>query len=178
MSGGSTVDGPAPSQVEPAVVLFRLAVLVGLLLLAFRPELRMVSERGMSFSEWSHAFAMPLVVLVFVLCRKDDLRAALSRPMADAKLAEVADEMRNRWPVEIAISHRLGTLEIGEVSLVVAVGSPHRKDAFEACQYSVDRIKQIVPIWKKEFFEGGEVWIESAEDVAAREAAEAGSRAD
>ena len=86
------------------------------------------------------------------------------RPMADAKLAEVADEMRSRWPVEVAISHRLGMLEIGEISLVVAVGSPHRKDAFEACHFSIDRIKQIVPIWKKEFFADGEVWVGSQED--------------
>ena len=86
------------------------------------------------------------------------------RPMADAKLAEIADEMRERWSVDVAIAHRLGRLEIGGISLVVAVGSPHRKDAFAACQYSVDRIKQLVPIWKKEFFEGGEVWVGSQED--------------
>ena len=98
------------------------------------------------------------------------------RPMADAKLAEVADEMRNRWPVEIAISHRLGTLEIGEVSLVVAVGSPHRKDAFEACHYSIDRIKQIVPIWKKEFFADGGVWVGSQEDFHPLEPVEASGR--
>ena len=88
------------------------------------------------------------------------------RPMADNKLAEVADEMRRQWDVkDVAIVHRLGRLEIGEISLIVAVASPHRKEAFAACQYSVDRIKQTVPIWKKEFFEGGEVWIESAEGV-------------
>ena len=88
------------------------------------------------------------------------------RPMADNKLAEVADEIRQRWHVQdIAISHRLGRLEIGETSLIVAIASPHRKDAFEACQYSIDRIKQIVPIWKKEFFEGGEVWVGSQEDA-------------
>ena len=86
------------------------------------------------------------------------------RPMADAKLAEIADEMRERWSVDVAIAHRLGRLEIGDISLVVAVGSPHRKDTFAACQYSVDRIKQLVPIWKKEFFEGGEVWVGSQED--------------
>ena len=86
------------------------------------------------------------------------------RPMADAKLAEIADEMRERWSVDAAIAHRLGRLEIGDISLVVAVASPHRKDAFAACQYSVDRIKQLVPIWKKEFFEGGEVWVGSQED--------------
>ncbi len=93
-------------------------------------------------------------------------------PMAEKKLAEVADEMMAKWPLTaVAISHRLGRLEISEVSLVVAVSSRHRKDAFEACQYSIDRIKQTVPIWKKEYFEGGEVWIESPEDVAMRERA-------
>ena len=87
------------------------------------------------------------------------------RPMADNKLAEIADEIRERWDVQdVAISHRLGRLEIGDISLVVAVASAHREHAFEACQYSVDRIKQIVPIWKKEYFEGGEVWVGSQED--------------
>ena len=87
------------------------------------------------------------------------------RPMADQKLTEIADEMKDRWGLEdIAISHRLGRLEIGDISLVVAVASPHRADAFAACQYSVDRIKQIVPIWKKEFFEDGEVWVGSEAD--------------
>lgn len=87
------------------------------------------------------------------------------RPMADEQLARVADEMRERWDLRgVAIHHRLGRLEIGEASLVVAASSPHRKDAFEACHFSIDRIKQIVPIWKKEFFEGGEVWVGSQED--------------
>ena len=87
------------------------------------------------------------------------------RPMADNKLAEIADEMRQRWDVQdIAISHRLGRLEIGDISLVVAVASPHRERAFAACQHAVDRIKRIVPIWKKEYFEGGEVWVGSQED--------------
>ena len=79
MSGGSDVDGSAPSRTDPAVVLFRLAVLVALVLLAFRAELRMVLSSARSFSEWSHGFAMPLVLLAFVLCRKDDLRAAMNR---------------------------------------------------------------------------------------------------
>lgn len=87
------------------------------------------------------------------------------RPMADEQLARVADEMRHRWDLRgVAIHHRLGRLEIGEASLVVAASSPHRKDAFEACHFSIDRIKQIVPIWKKEFFQGGEVWVGSQED--------------
>ena len=89
------------------------------------------------------------------------------RPMADRKLEEVADEMRRRWAIQdVAIAHRLGRLEIGEISLVVAVASPHREEAFTACAYSVDRIKQIVPIWKKEFYEGGEVWVASLADFA------------
>ncbi len=93
------------------------------------------------------------------------------RPMADAKLGEIVDEIRRRWPVEdVAIAHRLGRLEIGETSLVAAVASPHRKEAFAACQYIIDRIKQIVPIWKKEFFEGGEVWVGSQEEPVARDA--------
>jgi molybdopterin synthase catalytic subunit len=92
--------------------------------------------------------------------------------MADKQLAVVAAEIREKWQVQdVAISHRLGRLEIGEASLAVAVASPHREVAFEACQYSIDRIKQIVPIWKKEFFEGGEVWVGSQEDQLAKEAA-------
>ena len=92
------------------------------------------------------------------------------RPMADKKLAEIAREVSEEWAVEdVAIAHRVGRLEIGDVSLVVAVASPHRKIAFAASQHIVDRIKQTVPIWKKEFFEGGEVWVESPEDVALRE---------
>ena len=86
------------------------------------------------------------------------------RPMADQQLAQVAEEMMERWNLKsVAIAHRLGRLQIGEPSLVVAVSSAHRKDAYEASQYSIDRIKQIVPIWKKEFFQGGEVWVGSQE---------------
>ena len=96
------------------------------------------------------------------------------RPMADKKLGEIVDEIGERWSIEdVAVAHRLGRLEIGDVSLVVAVASPHRKEAFAACQYSVDRIKQTVPIWKKEFFEGGEVWVGSREDARAEEPMEA-----
>jgi molybdopterin synthase catalytic subunit len=75
----------------------------------------------------------------------------------------------------MAIHHRTGRLEIGEASVVIAVATPHRADAFAACRYAIERIKQIVPIWKHEHFEGGEVWIEGAtadaNDEAARDAA-------
>ena len=91
-------------------------------------------------------------------------------PMAERKLEEVAEEIRGEWSVDdIAIGHRLGRLEIGEISLVVAIASPHRKEAFAACQYAVDRIKQTVPIWKKEHFVGGEVWIEGPDFMGDRQ---------
>ena len=81
--------------------------------------------------------------------------------MATKKLEEISEEIKIQWPmVEVSISHRLGRLEIEEISLVVAVASPHRKEAFSACSHVVDRIKEIVPIWKKEVFEDGEVWID------------------
>ena len=87
------------------------------------------------------------------------------RPMADKMLQEIVNEIHDKWPIikDISISHRLGRLEIGDISLIAAIASPHRADAFEACQYSINRIKQIVPIWKKEFFEGGQVWVGSQE---------------
>ena len=91
------------------------------------------------------------------------------QPMAEKKLLEVEQEMMEKWPLTgVAISHRLGRLEISDISLVVAVSSQHRGVAFEAAQYSVDRLKQVVPIWKKEHFKGGEVWVESPEDVTLR----------
>ncbi len=81
-------------------------------------------------------------------------------PMAEVKLHQIAQEIKEGWDVQdIAIGHRIGHLEIGEVSLVVAVASPHREKAFAACQEAVDRLKKIVPIWKKEVFADGEVWV-------------------
>ena len=91
--------------------------------------------------------------------------------MAEKKLREVADEVRARWPMaNVGILHRIGTLAIGEASLLVAVATPHRRESFAACEHAVERIKQIVPIWKKEFFEGGEVWVGSQEDEHAKAA--------
>jgi molybdopterin synthase catalytic subunit len=86
-------------------------------------------------------------------------------PMARIKLDEIAQEIQHRWNItDVAIGHRIGHLEIGEISLVVAIGSPHREKAFEASKYAVDRLKQTVPIWKKEVFADGEVWIGHQED--------------
>ena len=80
--------------------------------------------------------------------------------MALKKMEEVAAEARRRWPVEkVALVHRKGVLQIGEVAVVIAVSTPHRRESFEACQYIIDTIKQVVPIWKKEVYENGETWI-------------------
>ena len=97
-------------------------------------------------------------------------------PLAERALQRIVDEARERWPaVTLAIHHRIGRLAIGEASVAIAASSPHRTDAFAACRYAIERIKQIVPIWKHEYFEGGDVWIEGAtadpDDVTAREAA-------
>ncbi|MCX8278083.1 MAG: molybdenum cofactor biosynthesis protein MoaE [Dehalococcoidia bacterium] len=82
------------------------------------------------------------------------------QPMAENKMAEIIKEMRCKWDLgKIAIAHRTGQVDIGETSMVVAVGSAHRRPAFESALYFIDRLKEIVPIWKKEIFEGGEVWI-------------------
>ena len=80
--------------------------------------------------------------------------------MAVKKLEEVRQELLAEFGLdEIAIGHRTGTVGIGEISLVVAVGSPHRKEGFDACHKAVDRIKEVVPIWKKEVYEDGSRWV-------------------
>ena len=80
--------------------------------------------------------------------------------MAGKMLARIAEEVSERWGIaDVSIAHRFGRLQPGEVSMVVAVASPHRAAAFEAGQYVVDRVKQNVPIWKKEVFEDGAAWV-------------------
>ena len=80
--------------------------------------------------------------------------------MALEKLAQAVDESVERWPAtRSAIHHRWGRLEIGEAAVVVATSSPHRAEAFAACQYIIDRLKEIVPIWKKEVSPEGEEWV-------------------
>lgn len=80
--------------------------------------------------------------------------------MAVKKLEEVRQELLVEFGLdEIAIGHRIGTVGIGEISLVVAVGSPHRKEGFYACHKAVDRIKEVVPIWKKEIYQDGSRWV-------------------
>ncbi|MDH4225192.1 MAG: molybdenum cofactor biosynthesis protein MoaE [Deltaproteobacteria bacterium] len=81
--------------------------------------------------------------------------------MALKELERIKQDIRQRWPIQkLAITHRIGRLEIGEASVMIAVSSHHRGEALAACQYAINRLKVTVPIWKKEFWEGGEVWVE------------------
>ena len=80
--------------------------------------------------------------------------------MAEKVMAEIADEIKTKWPISgVAIVHRTGVLEIGQASVVIAVAAPHRAEAFAAGQYAIDRLKQVVPIWKKEVWSDGSQWI-------------------
>src|SRR5262249_30260353 len=98
-------------------------------------------------------------------------------PLALNVFERIRREVANRWPgVRLALHHRIGRLEIGEASVAIAAASPHRADAFAACRYAIERVKQIAPIWTHQFFEGGDVWIQGAtadpDNLAAREEAE------
>lgn len=82
------------------------------------------------------------------------------REMAEKKLAEIEAEILERWPVtRVALVHRIGNLEVGDASVAVVVSAPHRAPAFEACRYAIDRIKERVPIWKKEYHPEGAHWV-------------------
>jgi molybdopterin synthase catalytic subunit len=83
-------------------------------------------------------------------------------PMAVKEMRKVGDEIRTRWPdvLHIGMIHRFGELQVTESSIAIVITSPHRKVAFEACHYAIDRVKQTVPIWKKEIFADGEAWVE------------------
>ncbi len=98
-------------------------------------------------------------------------------PLAMKAFARIDEEVRVRWPgVRVALHHRTGRLEIGEASVAIVAASAHRADAFAACRYVIERVKQIVPVWKREYFDGGDVWIEGAtadpDDQRARAEAE------
>jgi molybdopterin synthase catalytic subunit len=91
-------------------------------------------------------------------------------PMAAAKMREIASAVRARWPGVrgVALLHRIGRLEIGESSVMIAVSSPHRGEAFDACRFAIDTLKETVPVWKKEYFEDGEVWVGLQGDAGRR----------
>ena len=80
--------------------------------------------------------------------------------MAERKMGEIVAEIKQKWTVnDVAMVHRVGVLQIGESSIVIAVSAAHRRDALAACQYAIERVKEIVPIWKKEVFEDGSRWV-------------------
>ena len=98
-------------------------------------------------------------------------------PLALRAFERIAAEVGERWPgVRMALHHRVGRLDVGDASVAIVAASPHRANAFAACRYAIERVKQIAPIWKREFFEGGDVWIEGAtadpDDARARAEAE------
>jgi len=98
-------------------------------------------------------------------------------PLALRSFERISSEVTARWPgVRLALHHRTGRLDVGQPSVAIAAASAHRADAFAACRYTIERVKQIAPIWKREFFDGGDVWIEGAtadpDDEVARAKAE------
>jgi len=99
-------------------------------------------------------------------------------PLARTVFARIGTEARDRWPdAEIAIHHRIGRVGVGEASVVIAAASAHRAEAFSACRFAIERVKQIAPVWKHEHVEGGDVWVEGAaadpdDDAALRAAVE------
>lgn len=83
--------------------------------------------------------------------------------MAVRVMQRIVDEAAHLWPsARVGMHHRIGRLSIGDASIVIVAASAHRADAFAACRYAIERVKQIVPVWKREYFEGGESWLEGA----------------
>jgi molybdopterin synthase catalytic subunit len=94
-------------------------------------------------------------------------------PLATRAFERIRREISAEWPgAHVGIHHRIGRLDVGDASVIIAAGSAHRAEAFGACRYAIERVKQIAPIWKREYFDGGDVWIEGAvadpDDEAAR----------
>jgi molybdopterin synthase catalytic subunit len=97
-------------------------------------------------------------------------------PLAVKVFRQIADEAGEEWPGSVVgLVHRVGRLEVGEASVIIAAAAAHRAEAFAACRYAIERVKQIAPVWKHEFFEDGDAWVEGAvadpADPAARRAA-------
>jgi molybdopterin synthase catalytic subunit len=128
--------------------------------LDLEPLLRLVAEGG------GHGAITSFVGTVRdnnVNRRVTHLEYEAYEPLAVKALEQIVEETVAQWPgVRVAVHHRIGRLAIGEASIIIAASSAHRANAFAACRYVIERVKQIVPIWKHEFFDGGEVWIEGA----------------
>jgi len=137
------------------------------------PESRIELTRDVidfaELTEWARSNQAGAVVLFLGTVREmtgDRRTTALDYEaypeMARAKMQEIADQAADRWPVlRAAIAHRFGHLELGDVSVAVAVSTPHRKDAFEAGRFLIDTLKEVVPIWKQEnWADGTKEWVE------------------
>ncbi len=82
------------------------------------------------------------------------------KPMAISEMQKIAEQAKEKWKADkVVIHHRVGVLKIKDIAVIIAVSTPHRKASFEACQFCIDTLKETVPIWKKEIFEDGEVWV-------------------
>jgi molybdopterin synthase catalytic subunit len=131
----------------------------------------------------AHAGGIGAVATFAGLVRAENVGRAVTHldyeafePLAVKSFARIAGEIADAWPdATIGVHHRIGRVDIGEASIVIAAVSAHRGAAFAACRYVIERVKQISPVWKHEHFEGGDVWIEGAtaqpDDEAAREEA-------
>jgi hypothetical protein len=163
----------APAVAQPREGHFRIGVLVSSVFRgphwgAFADELRKLGYvegqnttlevRGAE----SQFERLPALAAELVALNPDVIFTSAQQPiMALKKLEEISIFVRQAWDIGcIAMIHRLGHLNIGETSVAVVVTSAHRRASFDACHYAIDKLKKVVPIWKKEFFEDGEVWIE------------------
>lgn len=93
------------------------------------------------------------------------LRYSVYAPMAEAECERIVAETESRWPVTVALRHRVGSLEVGEVAIIAVAASAHREAAFAACRYLVEEVKRRAPIWKQEFYaDGGVEWVDPTAD--------------
>ncbi len=183
-----TCAGPSQDRARncPAITGPRYTDWVNIPLLAIGPDalvleplIRAVSagDRGRPGSDGAVTTFLGLVRNHNVGRRVLYLDYEAYEPLALKSFERIATEIEVRWPgVRLALHHRIGRVEIGEASVAIVTASAHRADAFSGCRYAIERIKQIAPVWKHEYFEGGDVWIEGAtadpDDEQARVAAE------
>ena len=151
---------------------------IGTAPLALEPLIAAVTERGdATGSDGAVTTFLGLVRNHNVGRKVHHLEYEAYEPLALRAFERIRTEIQATWPdVKLALHHRIGRIEIGGASVAIAAASPHRGHAFSACRYAIERVKQIAPIWKREFFDGGDVWIEGAtadpDDAAARAEAE------